>query len=124
MNENLLKEVYDRCDFEGLRAIKAIPILLSRYDIKDIRQLSDLSIKQMMKYRGVGKATATDIYNRLQLIKCPDKCCCNCSNHHLLYSHPSVDKKPIDNIAGYVCCTSELGVVLCNKHGECEHWKC
>jgi hypothetical protein len=52
--------------------------------------------------------------------KCKYKCCCNCSNHHVLHSHPLVDNKPMSHKAGYVCITGEVGCILSNQHGLCE----
>lgn len=54
------------------------------------------------------------------------KCCCNCSNHIKVYSHPWVDGKPMSNQIGWVCANTFFGkkqAILCKKHGLCEMYQ-
>lgn len=52
------------------------------------------------------------------------KCCCKCKFQKPLYSHPSVDGKPMSNQLGFVCTVfSHMEgdeIVLMLEHGECE----
>lgn len=49
-----------------------------------------------------------------------DTCCCNCSNHVSVYSHPWVNDKPVSHLSGWICLLDGVGATLANKHGLCE----
>ena len=52
-------------------------------------------------------------------------CCCECRYRHPLFSHPSVDNKPMSNQDGWICLPPEFEgeAIKTTEHGLCEMFK-